>query len=108
VPFKPSSHDVRYIGHASNSGGLQGHSIGADYPFVVVGTVVEHMGVGEKPGEHTRYFILDASNGKTYTKRFGRTYATSKGAHAAAAYLKGDEKYAHIATTPLRPTLWTS
>lgn len=29
---------VRYTGHGANTGGLQAHSIGTDYPYMIVGT----------------------------------------------------------------------
>lgn len=28
---------VRYTGHGINTGGLQGHSVGADYPYMIIG-----------------------------------------------------------------------
>ncbi len=29
---------VRYTGHGINTGGLQAHSVGTDYPYMIVGT----------------------------------------------------------------------
>ncbi len=31
------SNQVRYTGHGINTGGLQGHSVGADYPYMIIG-----------------------------------------------------------------------
>ena len=31
------SNEVRYTGHGANTGGLQGHSIGPDYPYLIIG-----------------------------------------------------------------------
>jgi len=31
------SDQVRYTGHGANTGGLQGHSVGADYPYMIIG-----------------------------------------------------------------------
>lgn len=28
---------VIYTGHGANTGGLQGHSVGADYPYMIIG-----------------------------------------------------------------------
>ncbi len=31
------SNSVRYTGHGANTGGLQAHSVGTDYPYMIVG-----------------------------------------------------------------------
>lgn len=36
------SAEVRYTGHGANTGGLQGHSVGADYPYMIIG-VQDHF-----------------------------------------------------------------
>lgn len=33
------SNQVQYTGHGQNTGGLQGHSIGDEYPYMVAGVI---------------------------------------------------------------------
>lgn len=39
------SHEVRYTGHAPDGSGLQSHSIGGLYPFIIVGFGDDTWGV---------------------------------------------------------------
>lgn len=60
--------EVQYMGHGMNTGGLQQHSIGPEYPYIT------HM-VGSK------WRILDSRTGNTYWKEF----ESGQAAHAFAA-----------------------
>ena len=51
-----------YTGHLPNSGGLQGHSIGAEYPYIV-------EGVQQSADGPVRWRVLDSRNGQRYTLR---------------------------------------
>jgi hypothetical protein len=96
--------EVKYLGHGSNTGGLQQHSLGADYPFTVVGTLAERLDVSGPVGK-TRYFVLDCSNGKTFVKRNGRTYASCSVAHTAASWLAGDPAFDGVLGQDIQPIL---
>lgn len=47
---------VQYTGHGANTGGLQGHSVGAEYPYTVV--KVEN-------GDRKVWRIIDCRTGET-------------------------------------------
>lgn len=59
---------VKYTGHGANTGGLQQHSIGPEYPFITY-----------MRGDKWR--ILDSRTGNTHTSEF----VSSKSAHTLAA-----------------------
>jgi hypothetical protein len=80
---------IAYQGHLANSGGLQGHSLGDDYPFTVVGCMVDRVGDGEATSHATRYYVLNAATGQIYVRDDGCTFATTHAAHDVAAALKG-------------------
>jgi hypothetical protein len=48
---------VRYTGHGVNTGGLQGHSVGSDYPYMIVG-------VQDRYEAPTRYRVMDTRNSR--------------------------------------------
>lgn len=86
-----------YLGHGANTGGLQQHSIGEDYPYVVVGTMHRSM---DKPVDYVRYYVMNADTGaRYYFKAWDgvvRTWASCRNAHAAATMLKNKERAEHI------------
>lgn len=47
------SNEVRYTGHGANTGGLQGHSVGEDYPYMIIGV----QGRAEAP---TEWQVMDS------------------------------------------------
>lgn len=48
---------VRYMGHGANTGGLQAHSIGWEYPYTVIG-------VQRGPEGALRWAVMDTRNGQ--------------------------------------------
>ena len=48
--------EVRYTGHGANTGGLQGHSIGDEYPYLV-------HGVADRWEAPTEYVVMDTRTG---------------------------------------------
>ncbi len=51
-----SALEVRYTGHGAKTGGLQGHSVGSDYPYII-------MGVADRWEAPTEYVVLDSRTG---------------------------------------------
>ena len=47
------SGEVRYTGHGANTGGLQGHSIGTEYPYIIIG-------VADSWHAPTEYQVMDS------------------------------------------------
>jgi hypothetical protein len=47
---------VQYLGHGANTGGLQQHSVGAEYPYCIAGTM-RHK---DAP---TQYYVMDTRTG---------------------------------------------
>jgi hypothetical protein len=43
---------VRYTGHGINTGGLQGHSVGADYPYMIIG-------IADRIEQPTEWQVMD-------------------------------------------------
>lgn len=86
--MKPTR-NVVYEGHGVNTGGLQNHSVGDSYPFMVVGT--QHVTM-DKPSKETRYYVLDCATGRRfYWKNLVtghvQTWGDIKDAHFAAQFL---------------------
>ena len=52
---------AQYTGHGANTGGLQAHSIGEGYPFIVVG-------IDNPAFEKTRWRVIDSRTGAAVTK----------------------------------------
>jgi hypothetical protein len=77
--------EIKYIGHRINSGGLQGHSIGDQYPLAVVGCLVARLGDSESTSESTRYYVLNCATGERFVRLDGETFNTSAHAHCLAA-----------------------
>ncbi len=48
---------VQYLGHGANTGGLQAHSVGSDYPYMIVG-------VQDRLEAPTRYRVMDTRTSK--------------------------------------------
>lgn len=46
----------RYTGHGANTGGLQGHSIGTDYPYMIIG-------IADRLDAPTEWQIMDCRTG---------------------------------------------
>lgn len=53
---------VRYTGHGANTGGLQGHSVGSDYPYMIIG-------VQDRLEAPTEWQVMDSRTGNK-TPRF--------------------------------------
>jgi hypothetical protein len=51
------SNQVQYLGHGANTGGLQQHSVGSDYPYMIVG-------VQDRLEAPTRYRVMDTRTSK--------------------------------------------
>lgn len=51
-----------YTGHLPNSGGLQGHSLGSDYPYMIIG-------VASSLDMPTRWKVMDSRTGNTGVER---------------------------------------
>lgn len=49
--------EVRYMGHGANTGGLQAHSVGPEYPYTVIG-------VQRGPDGPLRWAVMDTRNGQ--------------------------------------------
>lgn len=47
------STQVQYTGHGANTGGLQGHSIGPDYPYMIIG-------VADRLEAPTQWVVMDS------------------------------------------------
>ena len=58
------SKQVRYTGHGANTGGLQCHSVGPDYPYMIVG-------VQERLTAPTRWRVMD-----TRTSKMSNSFST--------------------------------
>lgn len=56
---------ARYTGHGANTGGLQGHSVGSDYPYTIIG-------VADRLDAPTQWQVMDTRTGNRGTPR--RTY----------------------------------
>ena len=90
----PSSHEVSYTGHLPNSGGLQGHSIGASYPFTVVGVLwidsSDRAALADQQASNrpTRFIVLDTRDGRAYLRADGETFETAAFAETVALDLK--------------------
>lgn len=56
------SQKVQYLGHGAGTGGLQAHSVGAEYPYTIVGTQAH----SEAP---TGWYCMDTRTGKRGTPR---------------------------------------
>ena len=62
------STEVRYTGHGEKTGGLQGHSIGTEYPYIIIG-------VADSWYAPTEYQVMD-SRTSNRSQRFP-TYAAA-------------------------------
>jgi len=51
-----SSLQVQYTGHGAKTGGLQGHSVGDEYPYII-------MGVADRWEAPTEYVVMDSRTG---------------------------------------------
>lgn len=78
---------LEVIMHVANGGGLQEHSVGEDYPFMVVGTI-KFEGKYPHLEEVTQYYVMDAETGQQYRHANGTNYNNSSTAHGVAAALK--------------------
>lgn len=47
---------VQYTGHGARTGGLQGHSVGTEYPYII-------MGVADRYEAPTEYVVMDSRTG---------------------------------------------
>mgnify|MGYP007124203539 CR=1 FL=1 len=47
---------VEYLGHGANTGGLQRHSVGAEYPYTVAGTM-------QHGDAQTQWYVQDLRTG---------------------------------------------
>jgi hypothetical protein len=56
---------AQYTGHGANTGGLQGHSIGSEYPYMIVG-------VADSLDAPTEWQVMDSRTGNRGMRR--RTY----------------------------------
>ena len=54
--------EVRYMGHGANTGGLQAHSVGWEYPYTVIG-------VQRGPEGALRWAVMDTRNGQIGTDK---------------------------------------
>jgi hypothetical protein len=54
---KTAASAVAYTGHGAATGGLQGHSVGSDYPYMIVG-------VQDRAEAPTRYRVMDTRTSK--------------------------------------------
>lgn len=54
------STQVQYTGHGANTGGLQRHSVGAEYPYTV-------MGVASRLEAPTEWVVVDTRTGNRST-----------------------------------------
>ena len=54
--------EVRYMGHGANTGGIQAHSIGWEYPYTVIG-------VQRGPEGALRWAVMDTRNGQIGTDK---------------------------------------
>jgi hypothetical protein len=61
---KAAAKAVAYTGHGAKTGGLQGHSVGSDYPYMIVG-------VQDRAEAPTRYRVMD-----TRTSKMSDSYPT--------------------------------
>ena len=57
---------VQYLGHGANTGGLQAHSIGDEYPYLI-------QGVARNVYQRTQWQVLDTRTGNV--GRVRNTYA---------------------------------
>ena len=57
---------VQYTGHGANTGGLQAHSVGPDYPYMVVG-------VQDRYEAPTEWCVMD-----TRTSRLSQRFPTQQ------------------------------
>lgn len=53
---KKAESKVAYTGHGAKTGGLQGHSVGEEYPYIV-------MGVADRWEAPTEYVVMDSRTG---------------------------------------------
>lgn len=72
----PATAAVRYTGHGAKTGGLQGHSVGADYPYMIVG-------VQDRYEAPTRYRVMD-----TRTSKMSESFPTQQRAIIEMASLR--------------------
>lgn len=76
---------VQYLGHGTNTGGLQAHSIGGEYPYIIEGFQRSLDGP-------LLWRVLDSRNGKVYAgrasyKAAAQDVAAAQCADAVAAFL---------------------
>lgn len=74
--LRGKGHEVKYTGHGVNTGGLQAHSIGWEYPYTVIG-------VQRGPEGALRWAVMDTRNGQ-----IGVDKATHKQCEIEIASLK--------------------
>jgi hypothetical protein len=73
---KAAAKAVAYTGHGAKTGGLQGHSVGSDYPYMIVG-------VQDRAEAPTRYRVMD-----TRTSKMSDSYPTQQRAIIEMASLR--------------------
>ena len=73
---KAAAKAVAYTGHGAATGGLQGHSVGNDYPYMIVG-------VQDRAEAPTRYRVMD-----TRTSKMSDSYPTQQRAIIEMASLR--------------------
>lgn len=59
---------VQYTGHGANTGGLQGHSIGDEYPYTVIKV---------EDGEYKAWRAIDCRTGETVSEAVKYTTVTN-------------------------------
>lgn len=86
---------VEYTGHGANTGGLQLHSMGDDYPFMVIGTQHRYPAAPQfSQCDETRYYVQNLVTGERYYHKnwqanAAQTWAKCSDAHAAIGWIKG-------------------
>lgn len=86
---------AEYTGHGQNTGGLQMHSIGDDYPFMVVGTQHRYPAAPQfTQTKETRYYVQNLVTGekfyhKDWNAQCAQTWRKCSDAHAAIEWIKG-------------------
>lgn len=86
---------AEYTGHGQNTGGLQMHSIGDDYPFMVVGTQHRYPAAPQfTQTKETRYYVQNLVTGEKFYHKdwFGngmaQTWSNIRDAHLAIGWIK--------------------
>ncbi len=73
---KKAESKVAYTGHGAKTGGLQGHSVGDEYPYIVIG-------VADRWEAPTEYLVMDSRTGNR-----SQRYPTYMGAYIELTSLK--------------------